>query len=248
VKFVDALGNTSATAVSDTIDLTQSDITPPSSVGVPLIRFATSVTSGNPIRVIWTAATDNAGGTGVSKYLVYRRQGTGAWIKVAEVPAPATSVNLAFPSGAGWRVYVRAVDGAGNLGPTGINASSFTTIRYLETTSAATYSSGWSTSTSTGYIDGHAKVSLHIGSSVSFKFTGKSVALAGRRGPTSGRARVYVNGALVTTIDLFSSTTLDKQILFQRTYSTSATRTLKVVLIGPSTRPRVTVDGFYVIR
>jgi hypothetical protein len=249
VKFTDALGNTSATAVSDTIDLTQSEIIPPTGVGTPLIRFATSVTSGNPIRVIWTAATDpGPGASGVAKYLVYRRQGTGPWSKVAEVVAPATSVNLAFQSGAGWRIYVRAVDNAGNLGPTGINASTFTTSRYLETTSAATYSSGWSTSTSAAYLDGHAKVSTHVGASVSFKFTGKSVALAGRRGPTSGKARIYVNNVLAATIDLFSASTLDRQILFQKTYTTSATRTLKIVLAGPSTRPRVTVDGFYVIR
>ncbi len=247
VQFVDAVGNTS-TAVSDTIDVTQADNIPPGSVGVPLVRFASAVSSGNPIRILWTAATDNSGGSGVAKYLVYRRQGTGAWIKVAEVAAPTTSVNLAFPSGAGWRVYVRAVDNAGNLGPTGITASTFTTSRYLETSSAATYSSGWTTSTSTAYLDGHAKVSTHIGSSVSFRYTGKSVAVAGRRGPTSGRARVYVNNVLAATIDLYSATTLDKQILFQKTYTTSATRVLKIVLIGPSTRPRVTIDGFYVIR
>ena len=242
VKFVDALGNTSA-AVSDSITVTINDATPPSAPGVPIVRFSPAVSSGVPVRLSWTAATDN---TGISKYIVYRRLGASAWTIVGQ---PTTNfLDIPMPNGVGWRLAVRAIDGVGNAGPVAYTATTFGTKGYSEISSGVTYTGTWGNSTSTVYVGGHAKVSVKIGSTSSLKWTGKSVAWESRRTPTSGKARVYINNVLVATVDLFAASNQEKQVVFQKTYSTSGTRTLKIVLIGPSTRPRVTVDSYYVIQ
>jgi hypothetical protein len=61
-----------------------------------------------------------------------------------------------------------------------------------------------------------------------------------------GKAQVYVNGVLKATIDLYSATTLKQRIVWSANYSTSATRTVTIKVLGTSGRPRVDVDGFIV--
>ncbi len=56
-----------------------------------------------------------------------------------------------------------------------------------------------------------------------------------------GKVRVYVNGNYVTTVDLRSSSTRYRVLAWQKTWSTSATRTVKLVVAGTRGRPRVTV-------
>jgi hypothetical protein len=242
VKFIDAVGNVSASPVSDTIDFNQTDGVRPGATGAPILRFPTLATAGVPIRVSWTAATDNIG---VAKYQVYRKQGTGAYVLLGQ--PTATSLDIALPVGSGWRIFVRAVDTSGNTGPL-TGTATFTAIRYAENSSGVTYTGSWHNSTSASYIGGAARYSTSIGASVTLHYTGKSVAWVATKGPSSGSAKVYINGVFVTTVNLNSASAAYRQIVFQKTYSTSAARTLRIVLSGPSTHPRVTVDSFYVIR
>ena len=59
---------------------------------------------------------------------------------------------------------------------------------------------------------------------------------------------VLINGSVVGTIDLYAPTTHTRVIGWQKTWSTSATRTIKVVVLGTSGRPRVDVDAFVVLK
>ena len=52
----------------------------------------------------------------------------------------------------------------------------------------------------------------------------------------------------MTTINLYSSTTKIKQVVFTRRYTTVRTHKLKIVVVGTAGHPRVTVDGFFVLR
>jgi hypothetical protein len=51
---------------------------------------------------------------------------------------------------------------------------------------------------------------------------------------------------LKATVDLYSATTLRQRIVWSANYSTSATRTVTIKVLGTSGRPRVDVDGFIV--
>jgi hypothetical protein len=75
-----------------------------------------------------------------------------------------------------------------------------------------------------------------------------AMAIVGRRGPTSGKAKVYVDGVLVSTIDLYRSTSQSRVVLFSRAWSTVATHTVRVVVLGTAGRPRVDIDGFAIVR
>ncbi|MBO0518515.1 N-acetylmuramoyl-L-alanine amidase, partial [Streptomyces beijiangensis] len=68
------------------------------------------------------------------------------------------------------------------------------------------------------------------------------------RAATSGQAYVYVDGVKITTVDLKSSTTLYRQAIWTKTWSTSAKHTVKIVVVGTSGRPTVTTDGIAYVK
>ena len=59
---------------------------------------------------------------------------------------------------------------------------------------------------------------------------------------------VYINGRRVATVDLYRTSTQYRVLAWQRTWSTTATRTVKLVVVGTSGRPRVDVDAFTLVK
>ena len=86
------------------------------------------------------------------------------------------------------------------------------------------------------------------GANARFLFTGRGVGFVTTLGPNRGKARILINGSLVRTIDLSASTTIERVLAWQQTWASSATRTIKVVVVGTDLRPRVDVDAFVVLR
>jgi hypothetical protein len=121
-------------------------------------------------------------------------------------------------------------------------------VNYSEASRAIRYSGSWPRQLSTTYFGGAARYARIRSAAATLTFTGNQVAWLSRRGPTSGRARVYLDGRLVTTINLYSPTTRIKQVVFSRTYTTVRTHRIKIVVVGTAGHPRVTVDGFFVLR
>ena len=81
------------------------------------------------------------------------------------------------------------------------------------------------------------------GRSVSLTFTGRSIGFVTTMAPTRGKVRVYVNGNLLTTLDLRAATRY-QVIAWQKTWSTAATRTVRLVVAGTTNRPRIDLDAF----
>ena len=64
-----------------------------------------------------------------------------------------------------------------------------------------------------------------------------------------GKAVVYLDGAKVATVDLFSARTLARQVVFSRDNLDPATpHTLEVRNLATAGRSRVDVDAFMVVR
>ena len=106
----------------------------------------------------------------------------------------------------------------------------------------------WATSKSTLYYGGAAKATSKKGNATALTFTGRSVAWTSLLAPTRGSANVYVDGRLISTVNLYSLSTTARRIVFARTWTTSGTHTIKVIVRGTAGHPRVDLDAFFVLR
>ena len=57
---------------------------------------------------------------------------------------------------------------------------------------------------------------------------------------------MYVNGVLKATIDLYAPTYQNQRVVWAANWSTSATRTISIRVLGTSGRPRVEIDTIVV--
>lgn len=245
-QWRDAAGNWS-TPVSDTIQVVD-DTTAPTPPGVVKHTFAGSGGFGFPVRIVWTAASDNAGGSGVASYRVERSVNGGAWAVVASVPASQLFYDQQLPNSvATYRYRVRTFDNAGNYSAPRYDTT-FKTVSYNESNTALKYSAPWALSTSPVYIGGKARHTGTANRSVSLTFTGSRVAWLGRTTPQSGSARVYINGVLTATVNLYSATPVDRKLVFSKAFGSVATRTIKIVVLGTAGHPDVILDQIFVLR
>jgi hypothetical protein len=105
------------------------------------------------------------------------------------------------------------------------------------------YGSGWRTATYSTYTGRRVTYASTTGASVSFSFTGNGIAWYGPVGPTRGKARVYIDGKAVATVDLRRADFSARRLLFARPLS-SQRHTLRIVVIS-SGRP-VAIDDLLV--
>jgi len=108
------------------------------------------------------------------------------------------------------------------------------------------YSGAWARASFRDYLGGSARYSDRAGSKATLRFSGTAIAWIGPKGPTRGRANVYLNGRLVETVNTYASRFRPAQILYQATFSKPAIRTLSVVVLGTHQHPTVAVDAFIV--
>ena len=123
--------------------------------------------------------------------------------------------------------------------------------RLQETDPDVTYSAGW-TQGDTGkpWSAGAAASATASGSQATFAFSGTSVSWIGARGPQTGIADVFLDGALVAEVDTYSPAEQIQAALFTKTGLADANHTLTIEATGrmnaASTSPLVVVDAFEV--
>ena len=198
--------------------------------------------SGISTTVSWPAATNPTTGM---KYVVWRRRDGSAWSTIATQSGRSIRQTLGF--GTAYRYATRTRTAGGSLGPIAYGQYVEPTL-YQESTTAARYSGRWLTASSSTYSGGKVRMSTQNGAYVEFRRSAMAIAVVGRRGPTSGKARVYVDGVLAATIDLYRSSVRSRTVLFSRSWTTVAPHTVRVVVLGTSGRPRVDIDGFAILR
>jgi hypothetical protein len=194
-----------------------------------------------PFKLAWTA-TDS--GSGVARYELRQQTDGGAWVTVSNSISVASSVRGLAP-GHTYRFAVRAVDRAGNVGGFAFGTT-FLVTGHQESSSSIRYRGTWSPGSSSSYWGGSARSARTAGATASFTFAGRTVGWISLKAPNRGRAAIYVNGTYVTTVDLKATSTQGQRIVWSRTWTTSATRTVVIRVLGTAGRPTVTVDGFVV--
>jgi hypothetical protein len=217
----------------------------PGTSGLAITPLTATDLSGSSLRLHATWTGTDGGGAGIDRYQLQSSTNGGAtWTTVsASLASPAANV-LAASTGT-VRYRARTVDKAGNVGAwlTGPNTSA----RLVQNTSTAvTFGSGWSSASSSTFSGGSVRYATVAGRALSYTFTGRSIAFVSTRATTRGKVKIYIDGVYQATPDLGGST-LHRDVAWQKTWTTSARRTIRLVVVGTSGRPRVDVDAFAVV-
>lgn len=221
-----------ATTLSAGVTLVGDTTAPTFPTGPALaLRTGSLSTTAAPVTLTWKAA-DNAALSSVT----------------ASSPGRATF----SPATTSWATWAKigtrdlftltATDAAGNAS----TASTTGTPFLIQETSAARTGT-WTLRSSSSYLGGHSYSSAARGASISWTFTGRSVAWIVSRASTSGQAYIYIDGVRAALIDLRSGSTLYRQAIWTRTWSSSGRHTLKIIVAGTSGRPTITTDGIAVL-
>ncbi|MFJ3640148.1 N-acetylmuramoyl-L-alanine amidase [Streptomyces sp. NPDC090108] len=230
VRAVHVSGRTAVTPDATVV----ADATVPSFTTKPSIalRAGTVDTAAVPVTLGWKA-TDSAA------------------LKEVRLTSPSAhtygptvySAALTAKSGAATTWSMTAYDQAGN---TAVSSVAATPVVLQET--SATRTGTWTTKSSSSYLGGKSYSSSTKNASLTWKFTGRSVAWVVSRASTSGQAYVYVDGTKTATVDLKSTTTKFRDALWTKTWTTSAAHTIKIVVVGTSGRPAVTTDALVYVK
>ncbi|MEA2520034.1 MAG: hypothetical protein QOF49_2114, partial [Chloroflexota bacterium] len=197
-----------------------------------------------PLHLGWSVS--DAGGSGIDRHEAGQSTDGGTTWTSLSTSLTSPALNVLSAPGATVRFRVRSIDRAGNAGAW-ITGPLLSPLLVQQTSTAIRYAGAWSTSSSASYSAGTTRYALVAGRSASYSFSGRSVAWVASRSITRGRVRVYVDGALAATVDL-SGPTSHRVLVWQRTWSTTAVHTIKLVVVGTSGRPRADVDAFAVLR
>jgi subtilisin family serine protease len=215
-------------------------------VATPINRHGINVGSivGSTISttMTWPAATD--AGSGVKSYLI-KRSLNGAAFTTLISSTTARSYKRTMSFGTPTRFQLFARDRADNLG-NGATGQPVTATLLQDGTAIAKYTGSWSNVSLSSASSGRLHRSSQHGATVEFKTSARAIAVVGRRGPLNGRAKVYVDGVYRSTIDLRKSSSQYKVVVFNSSWTSTATHSVKLVVIGGT--GRVEVDAFAFLR
>jgi len=211
--------------------------------GLSLLRPGATAGSKVPVRIRWTGADV---GTGIVRYELSRSTNGGAWVTLTSTLKTPSGTVLAT-SGSTVRFRVRAVDAAGNVGSWATGPTIAVSL-VQQTSRAVHYSGSWATSSSSSYSGGSVRRATTRGASASFTFTGRGIGLVSTLASTRGTVRIYLDGKYVTRVDLRASPTVYRAIVWQTTWSSSHTHTIRLIVDGTAGRPRIDLDAFVVLR
>lgn len=193
-----------------------------------------------PVRVGWS-------GGGVSRYELQQSRDYGSYYTVTLPTATATSIVRRLSPYSNYRFRVRARDSAGNWS-LWTYGTRFTVSDYHASHANLSYSGSWTVQKLTAAWGGGVRYTRAAVARARLTFTGRSIAWVSHKGPTRGKATVYVDGAYVATVDLYSGTLTARRLAFTRTWSATGSHTIEIRAAGTSGRPRVDVDQFAVLR
>jgi len=214
--------------------------------GIPptLVAPSTSLVGGTlarsttPVIVRWAASDPS----GVAACALQRSVSGGTWSSLALPSATArlTWENLAL--GTVTQQRVRATDTKANTSPWSAGPLVRAAV-IQENAVGMSYAGLWHTTLTTSASGGGVRYTTAPGASITYRFTGSSVAIVATRGVGRGGAWVYVDGKYAGSIFLGSSTAQYRAIVFVRNWSGNGTHTIRLVNAGSAGHARVDFDG-----
>ena len=141
-----------------------------------------------------------------------------------------------------------ARDAAGNYGAGAIGPIVTAYLRPGRRPPLATYTGTWSNVSLSTASGRRLHRSTRANSSVTFTTSARAIAIVARRGPLNGKAKVYVDGVYKSTIDPYRSSYQSRVVVFNTSWTTAATHSVKVVVLATARRARVDIDAFAFLR
>jgi hypothetical protein len=124
-----------------------------------------------------------------------------------------------------------------------------TSIRLVgDRSTSIDYDGRWRIARHAGYRGDTVRYATGRGASASLTFTGRGVTWFGPTGPTRGRAKVYIDGRLVRTVDLRRSAFHVRSTVFSKRWSTARKHTVRIVVLGTRGRAMVAIDDFGIVK
>jgi hypothetical protein len=185
------------------------------------------------LRASWPPATDPS--DAIVGYEVEHSVNGGAFggtISTGAATRTAAFRSLAFS--ATHRFRVRAQDSDGDWSPWVRSAG-------------VTYRGTWHQVASSPATGGSITSTTQAGAWVSYRFTGTGIAVVAPTSAKRGKVRVYIDGVLRTTLDLRTSTTQHRRVVYARSFGASGTHTITLRALGTTGRPTVSLDGLVVL-
>jgi hypothetical protein len=251
VKATDAAGNTDATPASRSWTV---ETSAPLATAPVQGFIADSTVSKQGASAVLVELTWSGTGTGdITGYELQRSTNGGAYVGVALPSATATSVTDRLEPGNAYQFRVRAKDQFGNWSAWQ-EGQVFNVGAYQESDSAIVYSGTWSTQSFSSAYGGSVKYTGGLKSQqAKFTFFGSEIAWVTSKGIDRGMADVYLDGAKVSTVDLYSNLGSSRNVVFaKKGLDPTVEHTLEVRALGTknaaSSGMRVDVDAFVVLR
>jgi len=198
---------------------------------------------GVPAVVSWSLVI---GQHGLRRYDLQVQRDFGAFSPLGLSSGRATSRAVTLQAGHTFTYRVRAVDAAGHAGAwksvgpgTGLDIS--------DASSSITWQGPWSSIALRAYLGGTGHSTGAAGATATLRFSGTSVAWVGPMGPTRGKSQVFIDGRLVSTVDLWAGSFHPRRIVFTASVR-SGTHTLVIKALGTAGRSTVNIDSIYVIQ
>ena len=230
-RAIDLAGNMSP-IVSDTITIDRS--APTGALYSPSFVVGSRVTTTSvPVR-IGAITTDT--GSGVARTTLQEAVGTSSFVSVATSSATKVSVVRNLRPTVSRTYRVRANDRLGHLGAWRLGPSLRPSLRN-GTSAAITYGSGWRRVTGLTAIGSDVMRSAISGARMDFQFTGRAVAIIAPTRSSLGRAKVYIDGRYVSTVDLRSGSTGTQKVVFASHWTTPGSHRLTIRVLATSGHP-----------
>jgi hypothetical protein len=121
-------------------------------------------------------------------------------------------------------------------------------ITVEDTVAEISVTGSWQSIAAAGASGGTLKSASTAGSSINLRFSGTSVCWFAQTGNASGKAKVYIDGALVKEVDLYNPTTNYQQPVFYKEALSAGSHTIKIEASGTKNSSSqgldVNIDGF----
>ncbi len=117
---------------------------------------------------------------------------------------------------------------------------------FSEKSGAITYTGTWKTAAHARYAGDHVRYATRAGATATFTFTGRAVTWYGPAGSTRGQAKVFVDGTYAKTVDFHRGSFTARFAAFKRSWSTSGSHSIRIVVVGTAGHPMVAIDEFVV--
>jgi subtilisin family serine protease len=196
------------------------------------------------IRVSWPAGSDPT--SGIAGYEVESSRAGGAWGSTIERTAIQREAGYVINYDGSYRFRVRARDAAGNWSPWKVNATATKVAAFDDRSSAISRSGSWSLASVATAWGSTLLASTSSTASLTWRFTGRAVAVVAPMNARLGSARLYVDGRYVKTVSLRSSVGKSRQIVYTGYFSGGGRHTLTIRPTGSGPNRIFEVDAFLV--